>query len=788
MPSGVGNHSGLALVNDFAPYVCQFCAWSGSAAAFSSEYDPYAANMTELISEGYYLCIGGTPYVCSDGYEGTSNDLTPWAHAHDITSILTINQGGSTTADIQSFLDTSADWAPFIAKAVAWAQEYGYGGWDIDWEPDPDVTVQGGYEYAHFLDEFGNATSAAGLLLSIDLTPRWDNDMWNLPVLGQVPHVIFRDMDYSATLAEFDSDVATMQANFPLGQIGLSLDPEKGTCSGGPHTCNSVMVQQIAAVHAAGVRYMGWWSLDQQNAALENTYEWSAVHDYLYAGAYNGTTSQNYSAGTWGFDVNEHPTSAGGTLSIATLGVNQTGNASGTVAASAPISSVVLHVAANFNAGDYSLVEQNLSSNGLVLSTWRMPDANASYALGLPQGGPAYGVALELSSAPGGVLGGYQNGAPGTFVVVNVSFGSSVRPPVYQVAFFVSPTACSDVSFNGTVQRNLTQAQFLSGVYTLHAPPCSGYSFSQATLRGSRGGDQVVSTSWSNITVSTNATLWVNYTATAPPPVLHFILTFYVEPSTCGPISFNGTAQANGTSGQFVAYGFYPASAPECPEHSFVEFSLLNRSGGRDSWVNSSQDSVDVGVTSNDESLTAIYSAHPPPPLVAFANATQVSLIVPYSCGDTSPPLVEDSFSGNAAGGAAPYTFLWTFAAGPSNVYVPESTATGRNVTQGFYSGPASYFVSLNVSDTRGDHAWSNTTVVLVQQTGTCPASSPAFSVLGLGEWESLALLGAIAVAGLVIVAAIVARRRGGSSPPEDALPAYPHGELPEATTWGPPH
>jgi YVTN family beta-propeller protein len=128
---------------------------------------------------------------------------------------------------------------------------------------------------------------------------------------------------------------------------------------------------------------------------------------------------------------------------------------------------------------------------------------------------PGY-VFHEWSYIIAGIPGLALPGPLGIFVHGNGSVEGEWSPAPgvrWTILFSVNSPVCSPVEFNGTSVANGTSGEFPSGTYPAYAPACSGRTFSQLTFRGSAGWSQVFLTTWSNITVSVNGTLWVNYTA-----------------------------------------------------------------------------------------------------------------------------------------------------------------------------------------------------------------------------------------------------------------------------------
>ncbi|MDE1822518.1 MAG: hypothetical protein KGI98_16895, partial [Euryarchaeota archaeon] len=127
------------------------------------------------------------------------------------------------------------------------------------------------------------------------------------------------------------------------------------------------------------------------------------------------------------------------------------------------------------------------------------------------------------------------------------------------------------MTFNGSTQANMSSGTFLQGNYTVFAPVCPGYAFQESAWAFTPPGGGLQSGSQTGnpgtIDVVGNGSVWVIYWRSASPPT-RYALQFAVSPGGCGPISFNGTSQANGTSSSFLA-STYAAHAPACAGHPF---------------------------------------------------------------------------------------------------------------------------------------------------------------------------------------------------------------------------
>lgn len=116
-------------------------------------------------------------------------------------------------------------------------------------------------------------------------------------------------------------------------------------------------------------------------------------------------------------------------------------------------------------------------------------------------------------------------------------------------------------------------------------------------------------------------------------------------------------------------------------------------------------------------------------------------------------------FSAIVAGGAAPFSYVWTFGDG---------TESSQPDADHNYTGPGSYTVVLEVNDAAGIQRLANRTVLVVVPGSTCPTGSATGAGIAGLSWTQLgigAVAGALVGAG---VTAVLLRRR---EPPPDAGP-----------------
>jgi YVTN family beta-propeller protein len=164
----------------------------------------------------------------------------------------------------------------------------------------------------------------------------------------------------------------------------------------------------------------------------------------------------------------------------------------------------------------------------------------------------------------------------------------------------------------------------------------------------------------------------------APAPPVRYLVTFVVVPAGCGPVTFNGSTQANQSSGRFVADP-YAASAPACAGYTFSSWSAV----GDLSLSGTTTIAITVTVTGTGE-LSAAYRANAHPPAVHYS----VSFIVqPATCGpityngSSAANGTEGIFLPNAYTASAPACAGYDFHDWTSSGGVSLSSSSTRNVT-----------------------------------------------------------------------------------------------------------
>ncbi len=477
------------------------------------------------------------------------------------------------------------------------------------------------------------------------------------------------------------------------------------------------------------------------------------IHPTTCAIDFNGTSQSNastgsYLAGTYAILANpctnfafhqwnasggvtvQRPTSSGGFANVTGGGAltayyvwsgRPLGTGNVTFAISPPSCGPVLFGGINENSGStIQFTRGNYSADALVCAGYAFSKWSATGSLTLP----------TLGGNPT-TVGVWGNGT------LTATYTWVPPPPRYTISFQVAPSTCSPMSFNGSNKATGSSATFLGGRYTIHALPCTGETFSQTTYQIRTGLSQAFLNPWGNVSVSTNGTLWVNYTASSTPLSLALIP---VASSVNAGQSVTLTPSVTGGSSPYTclwAKNGTNTSQVGCTSASFLFMHPGNYTYRV--WVT---DSVSQIAESNTVTVT-VTALSLPSRFVAFENASAPNTIVSEPCSGPQN-FMNETLTGSAHGGRPPYTFWWNFGDGNPRV-------EGQNVSHAY--GPGFYRAELSVLDAQGRNASTNLTITISSTTQACAAVSTEPSYLWVFIVAAVALFAAV-------VAVFLLRRR----------------------------
>ncbi len=291
----------------------------------------------------------------------------------------------------------------------------------------------------------------------------------------------------------------------------------------------------------------------------------------------------------------------------------------------------------------------------------------------------------------------------------------------------------SGTAYAWTMNRALGTLNTTTGSvvkFTAGSSPGTTHLFVNATLNG--------------VTVQ-SAAVPITITSGGPP---RYGVGFSISPAGCGPVAFNGSAQASGTNVTFLA-GSYSATANPCSNFAFQQW---NATGGV-SPARSSSASTPVTI-SGDGSLTAWYVWNGGGGITATVNF----VISPTSCGPisfgglnenngASGIFATGNYSASAPTCAGGTFSKWTvsgslslpsLAGNPTTVWVKGSGTL--TATYAFSRPPPAYAIGFEVSPVACAPVLFNGTLYANASsatfpTGTYPAHAPACAGYSFSDW-----------------------------------------------------
>jgi hypothetical protein len=335
---------------------------------------------------------------------------------------------------------------------------------------------------------------------------------------------------------------------------------------------------------------------------------------------------------------------------------------------------------------------------------------------------------------------------------------SQVSPPLarYELSFVVAPASCGPVSFNGTTESNGSSAQFLSGTYPGHALSCSGYAFSNWTYMPTGGADSVYTTTWVNVSISSNATMTASYVQQIIPPPTYFTVNFVVNPTSCGPITFNGTSQANQSLDTFLANS-YPANAPTCTGYTFNSWSA----DGNLTLSGSDTSSITVTVSGNGTLAASYFKTTSGSPVLSSVRVSPMSVTV-YT-GDSETFTATPVCTGGTCPSGA--TYLWSL----NNALGKLNTTTGSivSVTAGNEVGNVTLFVNATLNSVTKQSGPASIAIVVGPGSGSQ-------SLLSNSMFWILVIVAAVVVIAVLVFVLTRKPKAGAASPAPEPVQEGP--------------
>ncbi len=357
---------------------------------------------------------------------------------------------------------------------------------------------------------------------------------------------------------------------------------------------------------------------------------------------------------------------------------------------------------------------------------------------------PGYSF-LQWSTAGG--VATYPSTASSAVATIsgNGTLSAKYASTAYAVNFFVSPSSCGPISFNGSPKTNGSSGSYAAGTYSTVAASCTGYNFHGWSANGglTLGSPSSPST---NTTVSAAGNLTADYVRGTGAGGGSYVVTFTVNPTYCGPITFNGTSQASGTTSSFPP-GTYPAVAHACAGYTFSGWS----STGGVALATPTSASTTVTVSSPG-ALTATYVQNAPGSAGHRYNVSFV--VIPSACGGMG-------FNGTTQANGSWGMFR------PGNYSALAPACTGRAFHGWSGSGGVQPLAAL-VNPTTVSVQGNGTLTATYWTNGSAGTSSAGPNSLsnGLAIGLTLVVVGAVAVLGVLLYRRRKARSSGAPAPP----------------------
>jgi LysM repeat protein len=223
---GIWNGETLLIPNGSG---CPRQAWVWLWNNYSSDLAAIAIHpkaLTTVSPNTYQLNNDGT-----FGLQTALAEVCPQVHSLGLQCVPLIQSSQSTSAGINALLTSSTLETNFINNAVNVAINSNLDGYNVDFEPSPDignVSVQFGV----FLSNFASAMHAHGKTLSVDVAS-WNGagepagiaaDLWNFKIEAQSKVDLILTMEtYDTNVANFQGTIQTILKDVPAQKLAVGL-------------------------------------------------------------------------------------------------------------------------------------------------------------------------------------------------------------------------------------------------------------------------------------------------------------------------------------------------------------------------------------------------------------------------------------------------------------------------------------------------------------------------------------------------------------------------------------
>ncbi len=147
---------------------------------------------------------------------------------------------------------------PFIDSCITAASQFGYHGYNLDWEPTDAVTADDGVKYAAFINLFAERLHAKGLKLSVDIAT-W-SPIWNYSLLNTTSADSFISMGtYTSTDTSFTKQLDMLVNTFGIVRSGVGLETVNASTEE-PIPFDEVQ-WRFQLIEASGAKEVDLWSM-----------------------------------------------------------------------------------------------------------------------------------------------------------------------------------------------------------------------------------------------------------------------------------------------------------------------------------------------------------------------------------------------------------------------------------------------------------------------------------------------------------------------------------------------
>jgi len=232
-------------------------------------------NITDVMNQlELHAQLGDISAVSPEAYNVGANGDFVWNNFTDINPIakqynLKIYPM-ITSANIINMRRLFSDPASFVANAVDTADDLGYDGYNIDFEPESGTEPNDSVLYSHFLIYFATNLHQRSKVLTVDIAS-WDSNLWNFTSLA------LTNVDKFLTMDTYTSNWSTWQMRlwqqieiFGINRLGVGLE---SVSPNGTSWNEQQLMERFDILHKINVLEIDIWDLPISDLM------WSFIHN-----------------------------------------------------------------------------------------------------------------------------------------------------------------------------------------------------------------------------------------------------------------------------------------------------------------------------------------------------------------------------------------------------------------------------------------------------------------------------------------------------------------------------